>query len=224
VVNEGPIGYHPASGFPQMMHYWPFWLGGSLLAAIMVLHWLLVRRLMGVSGRFTAIVDALRSQQTPGDSMGDAEYLAALEAATRAEFGEEALVQPAEDQGAERVGGQAVVAVPTGPQPLAAQFLFLGCLVFGGFLSALSDGRFAVTLGLRSELVTRFFGDRLVGQVGVMVLGGMLVGFGTRMAGGCTSGHGLCGVSRFQPGSITATASFFLFGVVTAFCLHGLLR
>jgi uncharacterized membrane protein YedE/YeeE len=55
--------------------------------------------------------------------------------------------------------------------------------------------------------------------VALLVLGGALVGFGTRMAGGCTSGHGMCGVSRLQKGSLLATVAFFGTGVVTAFTL-----
>jgi uncharacterized membrane protein YedE/YeeE len=44
----------------------------------------------------------------------------------------------------------------------------------------------------------------------VVVLGGLLVGFGTRLGGGCTSGHGLCGVARLSPRSIAATAIFMV--------------
>jgi hypothetical protein len=57
----------------------------------------------------------------------------------------------------------------------------------------------------------------------MLLAGGALVGFGTRMAGGCTSGHGMCGVSRFQKGSLLATAAFFGTGVVTSLLLGKLL-
>jgi hypothetical protein len=50
----------------------------------------------------------------------------------------------------------------------------------------------------------------------VVVLSGVLVGFGTRLANGCTSGHGLCGVSRLARRSILATMTFFAIGVATA--------
>lgn len=43
---------------------------------------------------------------------------------------------------------------------------------------------------------------------------GLLVGFGTRLGSGCTSGHGVCGVSRMSPRSITATITFMIFGMV----------
>lgn len=47
------------------------------------------------------------------------------------------------------------------------------------------------------------------------VFGGLLVGFGTTVGNGCTSGHGVCGVSRLSPRSIVATVTFILFGVLT---------
>jgi len=51
----------------------------------------------------------------------------------------------------------------------------------------------------------------------VLVAAGLLVGFGTRMGSGCTSGHGVCGVSRFSQRSIVATVSFIAAGVITVF-------
>jgi len=51
----------------------------------------------------------------------------------------------------------------------------------------------------------------------VLVAAGLLVGFGTRMGSGCTSGHGVCGVSRFSQRSIVATASFIAAGIATVF-------
>ena len=51
----------------------------------------------------------------------------------------------------------------------------------------------------------------------VLVAAGLLVGFGTRLGSGCTSGHGVCGVSRFSQRSIVATAVFIGFGIITVF-------
>ena len=45
---------------------------------------------------------------------------------------------------------------------------------------------------------------------------GMLVGYGTRESGGCTSGHGVCGLTRFSPRSFVATLTFMTTGFVTA--------
>jgi uncharacterized protein len=51
----------------------------------------------------------------------------------------------------------------------------------------------------------------------LMVIGGFLVGFGTRCAGGCTSGHGILGLSALQWPSLVATASFFLGGILFSY-------
>jgi len=52
---------------------------------------------------------------------------------------------------------------------------------------------------------------------GQVVLAGALVGLGTQMGSGCTSGHGVCGVSRLSPRSIAATLLFMAAGMVTVF-------
>ncbi len=49
----------------------------------------------------------------------------------------------------------------------------------------------------------------------LIVVGGLLVGFGTRLGSGCTSGHGVCGMSRLAPRSIVSVALFMSVGVIT---------
>ena len=49
----------------------------------------------------------------------------------------------------------------------------------------------------------------------VIAAAGLLVGFGTRLSGGCTSGHGICGIARLSPRSIAATAIFMLTAIAT---------
>ena len=56
----------------------------------------------------------------------------------------------------------------------------------------------------------------------VIVLAGLLVGVGTRYGSGCTSGHGVCGISRLSPRSLAATATFMAAGVVTVFVVRHL--
>ncbi len=51
----------------------------------------------------------------------------------------------------------------------------------------------------------------------VLIVAGFLVGLGTRFAGGCTSGHGVCGLSRLSPRSVVATLSFMAAGFCTVF-------
>ena len=54
----------------------------------------------------------------------------------------------------------------------------------------------------------------------VLVLAGVLVGVGTRYGSGCTSGHGVCGLSRLSPRSLAATVSFMLAGFATVFVVR----
>ena len=49
-----------------------------------------------------------------------------------------------------------------------------------------------------------------------IIVAGLLVGFGTRLGSGCTSGHGICGISRLSPRSIIATILFLSSGIATA--------
>lgn len=53
-----------------------------------------------------------------------------------------------------------------------------------------------------------------------LVIAGTLVGIGTRYASGCTSGHGVCGISRGSPRSLAATAAFMTAGFVTVYVLR----
>lgn len=54
----------------------------------------------------------------------------------------------------------------------------------------------------------------------VLVVAGLLVGFGTRLGSGCTSGHGLCGLSRLSRRSVAATAVFFGVAMLTVFLVR----
>jgi uncharacterized membrane protein YedE/YeeE len=56
-----------------------------------------------------------------------------------------------------------------------------------------------------------------------LIIAGLLVGMGTRYGSGCTSGHGVCGLSRRSPRSMVATAAFMMAGFVTVFAVRRLL-
>lgn len=56
--------------------------------------------------------------------------------------------------------------------------------------------------------------------IALSLIGGMLVGFGTRIGSGCTSGHGVCGLSRLSIRSFAATLTFMIFGVITVYVLR----
>ncbi|MBA2655332.1 MAG: YeeE/YedE family protein [Gammaproteobacteria bacterium] len=53
--------------------------------------------------------------------------------------------------------------------------------------------------------------------ISLLLLAGFLVGIGTRLGGGCTSGHGVCGIARLSFRSFVATVIFFVFGVITVY-------
>lgn len=76
-------------------------------------------------------------------------------------------------------------------------------------------------------LLALFTGNSGIGlpQVGLpwMALAGLLVGFGTRMGGGCTSGHGVCGIARLSTRSLLATAIFMATGILTVFVVRHVL-
>jgi uncharacterized membrane protein YedE/YeeE len=190
---------------------WAWWLSGAALAAVAVLNWLVVGRMLAVSGRFTALVDRFRAP-APEPEMSPEELLAAIRMATSAEFGNAALdVEPP----------------PAAPLPVVTQartplshVVFFASLVVGGALATALGGGAPVRFALRSDFFARVFGESPWVTPLILVCGGALVGFGTRMAAGCTSGHGLCGVSRGQRGSLVATCAFFGAGVIVSFLLE----
>jgi uncharacterized membrane protein YedE/YeeE len=57
----------------------------------------------------------------------------------------------------------------------------------------------------------------------LIIIAGLLVGFGTRMGSGCTSGHGICGIGRLSPRSIAATVVFMVTAVITVAVTHHVL-
>jgi uncharacterized membrane protein YedE/YeeE len=114
---------------------------------------------------------------------------------------------------------------------LAAAMLFLlnGRIagisgILGGLLAARGDRAwrlFFLAGLLLAPLAWRAFDalPALVVDAGYaeLVVAGLLVGIGTRYAGGCTSGHGVCGLSRLSPRSLAATAVFMAAGFATVF-------
>ena len=108
----------------------------------------------------------------------------------------------------------------TGPMPVSVGLTFVAFIFAGGLVSHLFADGATIRFALGDDFA------RLVGS-GVsawlwLLAGGFLVGFGTRMAGGCTSGHGLFGCARLQPASLLATASFFGAAVAVSFVLSGM--
>ena len=61
---------------------------------------------------------------------------------------------------------------------------------------------------------------KMTSSIPLIIIGGLLVGLGTKIGRGCTSGHGICGISRFSMRSILATIIFMIFAMITVFFLQ----
>ena len=61
---------------------------------------------------------------------------------------------------------------------------------------------------------------KMTSSIPLIIAGGLLVGLGTKIGRGCTSGHGICGISRFSKRSILATIIFMIFAMITVFFLQ----
>jgi uncharacterized protein len=83
------------------------------------------------------------------------------------------------------------------------------------FVAGLLLGALAYVLATGDAVLVR-----VQASLPVLVAAGLLVGFGTRLGSGCTSGHGVCGIARLSKRSIAATAMFFGVAIVTVFLTH----
>jgi uncharacterized membrane protein YedE/YeeE len=206
------------------MSFLPAWIVAPALAALTVGYWIVLRRPLGVSGvlaRFSRVREEAEFDR--GAAVLQAEQ-AALEAAMTA-MTAEAFGGSAMDLAATGTDGPAAVAMPgqtewPAPAPAPAEpegracaptptlgvhATFLVSLAVGGLLVALFRGRFGAGMG--AAFAARFASP--AAQVAALAGGGVLVGFGTALCGGCSSGHGLTGCGRLMPGSLVATATFF---------------
>ena len=82
------------------------------------------------------------------------------------------------------------------------------------FLVGLPIGAVLIALLVRTPEVI------VTSSVPLLIVAGLLVGFGTRLGNGCTSGHGVCGMARLSPRSIAATATFMVSAAATVFILR----
>jgi uncharacterized protein len=114
---------------------------------------------------------------------------------------------------------------------LHGRILGVSGIVSGLLHPTLTDSAWRVSLVLgiisASFLAALFFGIFPVIEIDsdwtVIVIAGLLVGFGANYGSGCTSGHGICGLSRLSPRSLIATLSFMGAGFLTVFILRHLI-
>lgn len=86
------------------------------------------------------------------------------------------------------------------------------------FIAGLLTGGLILSL-----LSSQAFEIGVVRSGGAFALAGLLIGFGARLGNGCTSGHGVCGISRFSKRSIIATATFIVTGAAVVYVVNHLL-
>lgn len=92
-------------------------------------------------------------------------------------------------------------------------------IVGGAWLAAVSGGEFQAVLV--PAMWAEQFGASPALRLGVAFAGGVIMAFGARLAGGCTSGHGISGALQLSVGSWIALAAFFIGGVATAALMYG---
>ena len=97
----------------------------------------------------------------------------------------------------------------------------LAGLVLGGAISAVLAGGWEPIWAL--GLFDRAIGLGPGGKLAWMFVGGLFIGFGTRLAGGCTSGHGIFGLANFEFPSLLSTLSFMTAGIVTTQIIYRVL-
>ncbi|MEV0494667.1 YeeE/YedE family protein [Streptomyces atratus] len=214
-----------------MSTYWPWWAGAIGLALVTINYTLITDRSFGVSSAWDRVLHWRRERhlEEMDEEFADDQALAeALAAATTEHFGTGTGTSPLShvsygnsqplEADTERVASESPAATSLRPAPLVTQAALLISIFLGGLIAAVTSGRFHLRYdmgpGFRN-LVTA----SPTTMIALLFVGGVLVGFGTRLAGGCSSGHGLNGCGRLRPVSIVATAVFFGTAVAVSFLL-----
>jgi hypothetical protein len=214
-----------------MAGYWPWWAGAAALAAITVGCCIVARRPLGVSGilsRFVNLREELtQERQARAMASRDDAVEAAMLAATLEAFGP--LPEGHEPAAPAAAGPPLPVAstrcstgclVAASRPTLGAHATFLAAIALGGLAARLLGDSFHLSLDM-GDTFALLVGSGWKGALG-LVGGGLLAGFGTTLAGGCSTGHGLSGCSRLQVGSVAATGAFVGAAVAVSFLLEHL--
>ena len=211
-----------------MSGYWPWWAGALGLALVTINYTLTTDRSFGVSSAWDRVLHWRRergssgwtrssptSERSPRPSPQRPPSTSAPTTPRPPCPGPYGTSQPVQTDVEPTVNrGTSALA----PAPLVTQAALLVSIFLGGLIAAVTSGRFELRLDMGAgfrDIVTAIRPPWSV----VLFVGGMLVGFGTRLAGGCSSGHGLSGCGRLRPVSLVATAVFFGTAVVVSFLL-----
>jgi hypothetical protein len=213
-----------------MSTYWPWWAGAAGLALVTINYALTTDRSFGVSSAWDRVshwrrerrLERMEEEFTDDRALADA-----LAAATAEHFGTGAGAPTAPQvpygdsqppPGGGRRADEGPSAASRRPAPLVTQAALLVSIFLGGLIAAFTSGRFQIRYDMGPGFRDLVTADPVT-MVALLFLGGVLVGFGTRLAGGCSSGHGLNGCGRLRPVSIVATAVFFGTAVGVSFLL-----
>ncbi|MGX1675268.1 YeeE/YedE thiosulfate transporter family protein [Streptomyces sp. NPDC055400] len=212
-----------------MSGYWPWWAGAAGLALITINYALTTDRSFGVSSAWDRVLHWRRERRLErmDEEFTDERALAeALAVATAEHFGTDyaaPTVPPVPSGTSQPVQTDVEPTVnedtsALAPAPLVTQAALLVSIFLGGLIAAVTSGKFHLRFdmgpGFRDVVTTN-----PITMIVLLFIGGVLVGFGTRLAGGCSSGHGLNGCGRLRPVSLVATAVFFGTAVAVSFLL-----
>jgi hypothetical protein len=209
-----------------MTTYLPWWVTAISLAVITLGFYFANGRTLGVSGSWTRVVQWKSDKALDEESASFVKrpklFEDALMAATIAEFGQDEVTrflesrhQHSQAPAADRAQEPVVIAKRI---HWTVHLVFLCALILGGFIGAMIRGDIGIQMDMGS-VHTDLFGKGFAFFM-TLFIGGGLVGFGTQLAGGCTSGHGLSGVSRLVPASLIATMSFFGAAIIFSMAIH----
>ncbi len=214
--------------------FWPWWIGGGAVALMAGIYPLLTGRTLGVSSVYVALLRSLKKEDK--FEMTPEELAEMMMAATAEEFGSgdgdsdgdsdsdgddhsngfdlSDYEQVDYDPDAAQADSDSL-AILTGGE---GRGYFLVGMIGGGFIAAQFRGLPIKWSSLGVHFDERY-GDNIWFILSVLLVAGILVGFGTRMAGGCTSGHGLTGMACRQPGSLFSTMTFWGVGMSVTWVL-----
>ena len=121
------------------------------------------------------------------------------------------------------IGSAAALYLVVAGRVMGVSGLLAGATGLGASDSRLRPALFLVGLLAGAWLATRWTGMPDLGLTSswpLLIVGGLLVGYGTRLGSGCTSGHGVCGMARLSPRSLIATGVFMGVAAATVFVMR----
>ncbi len=213
------------------MEYWSWWIGGLALGLFAVIFSLLTGKPLGVSGSWLSIAkrkDDAVLKASAEIMAGDEEQVKDdLMAMTMAEFGEDAFTEgenlestPQRREGEANAEDSNSSGIKQDYTPWTVHVVFLVTMFLGSYIASITTGDFSFTAEL-SAIHSKIFEN--TGEAWIaLFFGGIMVGFGTQMAGGCTSGHGLSGTAQLIPASLLSTFVFFGSATVLTIIMNSL--